>query len=148
MDKGDMGQGGTPAPGEEAAPTGAVILRRAADRLKVYGWTQGAHARDTEGRVCRITAPEAAYWSAYGAIMREMANAGLIEAGGDDKAVQTSTLWAVVTREAVRYRRAYNGVHPLFDINDDPARTVHGMIDFLLDCAERLETEEHKETAR
>lgn len=142
-----MGQGGTPAPGDDDEPAGSVILRRAADRLKVYGWAQGAHARDTEGRVCRITAPEAAYWSAYGAIMREMANAGLIDARGDDLAVQTSALWAVVTREAVKWRRGYNGIHPLFDINDDPSRTVHGMVDFLLDCAERMEAEERKETA-
>lgn len=115
-------------------------MKLAADRIKTYGWAQGAHARDTEGRPCRITAPEAAYFSVYGAIMKEMANAGLIDPKGDDVAVQGfMPMWQVLTTEARKLRRSYNGVHPLFDFNDDPARTQAGMVEFLLDCADKLE---------
>lgn len=119
---------------------GSEILTKAADRIKMYGWAQGSHARDTEERPVRVTATDAAYWSVYGAVMKEMANAGLIAPGGDDKAVQGfMPMWEVLTREARKARRVNTHVHPLFDYNDDPARTQAGVIEFLLDCADKLE---------
>lgn len=118
---------------------GSAILNEAAEVIRTMGWSQGAHARDTENRPIRITHPDAAYFSVYGAITKVMAREGLIGPGGDDKAVQGfMPMWEVLTREAVKLRRTYNGVHPLFDINDDPARTQAGMVDFLRDCADIL----------
>lgn len=118
---------------------GSKILTEAAEVIRTLGWSQGAHARDTENRPIRITHPDAAYFSVYGAITKVMAREGLIGPGGDDLGVQGyEPMWSVLTREAVKLRRGYNAVHPLFDLNDDPARTQAGMVDFLLDCADIL----------
>lgn len=122
---------------------GSQILKDAAEVIRTYGWSQGSHARTTENQPCRITAPEAAYFSIYGAMTRVMAINGVIDPRGDDMAVQGySPMWEVLTVEARKARRVYNAVHPLFDFNDDRGRTQAGVIEFLLDCAEKLETAE------
>lgn len=127
---------------------GSKILTEAAEIIRTMGWSQGAHARDTENRPIRITHQDAAYFSVYGAVMKVMAREGLVGPAGDDLVLQGfEPMWSVLTREAVKLRRSYNGVHPLFDINDDPARTQAGMIDFLLDCADILKPLETAQTA-
>ena len=121
----------------------ANIVEAAARRIETYGWTQGAHARTTEGLVCRIQSPDAAYFSIYGAIYREMANEGLAENMGDAILQQGLTgmaIWTAVTNRAVRERKSYSGVHPAIDFNDTDGRTQAEIIGFLRDCAIDLKT--------
>lgn len=118
---------------------GSEILTQAALVIKQYGWSQGSHARDTEGRPCRITSAEAAYFSIYGAITKVMARNDLIAPGGDDKAVQGyQPMWDILTTRARRDRRAYSHVHPVIDFNDDSGRSQDAAIELLLDAADLL----------
>lgn len=125
----------------EALGVAADLVEAAAGRIETYGWTQGAHARTTENLVCPVMSPDAAYFSIYGAVMREMTNAGL---EGGDAAAQNSlvgiVLWTAVTNRVVRERRSYSGVHPVIDFNDTDARTQAEVVGFLRDCAEDLKT--------
>lgn len=124
----------------ETLAQAAQIVEAAAKRIETYGWTQGAHARTTENLVCRVMDPEAAYFSIYGAIDREMVNAGLT--GGD---IQTQTsltgmaIWTVLTRQGVAERIGYSGVHPVIEFNDAHGRTQAEVTGFLRDCARTLE---------
>jgi len=122
------------------AQSAAGIVRRAAERIETYGWTQGAHARTTGNVVCRILDPDAAYWSIYGAVYKEMYLAGLADG---DVSVQQSmigrAIWQVLTRQAVSERTAYTGVHPVIEFNDAPGRSQAEVTGFLRDCAALLE---------
>lgn len=119
----------------------SAICRKAAEIISTNGWAQGAHARDTNGTVCRIVSGDAAVFSIYGAISRALYLAGQDH---DDRAIQhqNMALWDEVTRRAARERGQYSGVHPLMDFNDDPRRTQAEVIGFLTDCAYALEQAE------
>lgn len=123
----------------EALAQAAALVEAAAGRIETYGWTQGAHARTTENMVCAVNSPDAAYFSIYGAVFREMDIAGLT---GGDIAAQNSrvgiAIWAAITHRAVSERRGYSGVHPAIDFNDTDGRTQAEVVGFLRDCAHDL----------
>lgn len=45
------------------------VYRDAAGLLQVSGLSKGAMARDVEGRIVRLDAPEASYYCAWGALL-------------------------------------------------------------------------------
>lgn len=119
---------------------GSAVCRKAAEIISTNGWTQGAHARNTDNLVCRITSGEAAYFSIYGALSKALY---LLDQDHSDKAMQArSDMWLELTSRAAAERGQYSGVHPLFDFNDDPRRTQGEVIGFLNDCAYALEQKE------
>lgn len=126
---------------QAALDKAAEIVDAAARRIETYGWTQGAHARDTDNLVVRAMSADAAYFSIYGAVLREIANAGL---GGGDLPTQTTpegvAIWTALTHQGVKDRTAYTGIHPVIEFNDAYGRTQAEVIGFLRDCANLLKT--------
>lgn len=118
------------------------ILRAAAKIISERGWCQGANARDVVGKAVSVLEPngsrrpnpEAARFSIYGAIM-------LAGATGD-RQTQTGPMWEVMVREAVAARRdgkRESSQHPVFEFNDRDGQTVEGALEFLANCAEKLD---------
>lgn len=121
----------------------SAVCRKAAEIISNNGWTQGSHARDTNGMVCPIRSGDAAVFSIYGAISKALY---LMDQDSSDKGMQnTQPLWDALTRQAAKERGQYSGVHPLMDYNDDPKRTTGEVIGFLNDCAYALEQVEKAE---
>lgn len=100
------------------------VLRRAADRLE-SGWCRGANARTKDGKVCSVFSPRAASYSMYGALCAVL-GPGL----GDDKALQASSAWRLITLRAwyaienlpsADHTRAEYALH---DLNDNMRQSV------------------------
>lgn len=118
------------------------VVRAAAKIISERGWCQGANARDVSGRAVpvldpsgsRKPNPEAATFSIYGAIMTAGATG--------DRQTQTGPMWEVLVRQAVANRRdgkRDSRQHPVFEFNDREGQTVEGALEYLADCAEKLD---------
>lgn len=76
---------------------GSQVLWEAA-QYAGSGWTQGATARDSVGRVCSILSSKACQWSVYGAVVKATSARRGMAVG--DRELQASPFWKMVCLRA------------------------------------------------
>jgi hypothetical protein len=102
----------------------ARLLRASATLLRDTGWTQGAMARDTQGRMADFLGSEATCFCLEGAIARARRDGGLSFVAYDHTFAEV--------------RKTLDGVLP-YRWNDVPGRTAEEVIGVLERTAGRLE---------
>jgi hypothetical protein len=124
----------------------AEVLRAAATIIEA-GWSQGAVARDGNGRPCAlfggtggdtskaVVNRDAATFSLYGAVCKASATAG-----GCDR---LPLLWDVLYRHAIEASDTPHGgtnhVHPVIQFNEAPGQTVEKVLALLEIAAQDCE---------
>jgi predicted Fe-S protein YdhL (DUF1289 family) len=106
--------------------TNGAVLRLAADYIR-YGWCQGAHARDAQGRVCNRYESEAVAWSLVGAVQR----------AAIERRSEVGALYSALQEQA--------GEHNLHAWNDARNRTQAEVLEVLHKAATREEEREGRE---
>lgn len=116
-------------------------LRHAAWVIEHYGWSPGASARTTEGRVCAIKSSEAAYFSMYGALSKAFDSHQGVHG---DIGIQQGEAWTWITamaREMIPPAERVVGQHPVLALNDRDGMDGPKIAALLRRWADQLETE-------
>jgi hypothetical protein len=124
------------------------VLRAAADVVRA-GWSEGAAAaRDADGAEVNLYGaavggtsrvginPQAARFSAYGAVAKVLAGPG---AGGVATGVMWLRLAEIARAKSPSRPGGTNHMHPLVQFNADPERTAEDVIELLIEAADALE---------
>jgi hypothetical protein len=124
------------------------LIRKAAEIIKVQGWSQGADARDhngdqvplmsgTSGDMSRSRInPAAVRLSIYGALVKAMDGAGTAVA---NPGLMWDTMYGVAKAKNRHAEGGTNYVHPILQFNEDEGRTVEEVLSFLETCALEIE---------
>lgn len=117
-------------------------LRHAAWVLEHYGWSEGANARQTDGRVCAIQSSEAAYFSLYGALAKAFVT---YRGARGDMDIQQGDAWDWITeraREMIPPAERVVGQHPVMALSDRAGMDGPKLVAILRRWADQLEIDQ------